>query len=78
MPFIVTQEFGWTPFNTHHTGIDLAYLSGCGGPIYAAGDGYVLADGRPNAKYGDYAIGVLIGHSQRLATLYWHMSREVV
>jgi murein DD-endopeptidase MepM/ murein hydrolase activator NlpD len=76
--FIITQEFGATPFNSFHTGLDMAYVSGCGGPVYAAGDGIVLADGRPNAKYGDYAIGVFIGHSQRLATQYWHLSREVV
>ena len=76
--FMITQEFGWTPFNTHHSGLDMSYLDRCGGPIYAAGDGIVLADGRPNAKYGDLAIGVVIGHSQRLATLYWHLSREVV
>jgi murein DD-endopeptidase MepM/ murein hydrolase activator NlpD len=76
--FIVTQEFGRTPFNTFHTGLDMAYVDRCGGPIYAAGDGIVLADGRPNSKYGDWAIGVIIGHSQRLATLYWHLSREIV
>ena len=76
--FMVTQEFGSTPFNSFHSGLDIAYLGGCDKPIYAAGDGIVLADGRPNAKYGDYAIGVMIGHSQRLATLYWHLSREVV
>jgi murein DD-endopeptidase MepM/ murein hydrolase activator NlpD len=76
--FMVTQEFGRTPFSTHHTGLDMAYLLRCGGPIYAAGDGIVLADGRPNAKYGDSAIGVVIGHSQHLATLYWHLSREIV
>jgi murein DD-endopeptidase MepM/ murein hydrolase activator NlpD len=76
--FIITQEFGRTPFNTFHTGLDMAYVNRCGGPIYAAGDGIVLADGRPNSKYGDWAIGVIIGHSQRLATLYWHLSREIV
>jgi murein DD-endopeptidase MepM/ murein hydrolase activator NlpD len=76
--FIVTQEFGKTPFNPHHTGLDMAYTSGCGGPIYAAGDGIVVEDGRPNAKYGDYAIGVVVAHSQRLATQYWHLAREVV
>jgi murein DD-endopeptidase MepM/ murein hydrolase activator NlpD len=76
--FIVTQEFGRTPFNSFHTGLDMAYVDRCGGPIYAAGDGIVLADGRPNSKYGDWAIGVIIGHSQRLATLYWHLSREIV
>jgi murein DD-endopeptidase MepM/ murein hydrolase activator NlpD len=77
-PFIVTQEFGRTPFNSYHTGLDMAYLSGCGGPIYAAGDGIVVEDGRPNAKYGDYAVGVVVAHSQRLATQYWHLAREVV
>ena len=76
--FYVTQEFGWTNFDHHHTGIDMAYHTGCGGPIYAAGDGVVLADNRPNVAYGDTAIGVVIGHSQRLQTWYWHLSREIV
>ena len=77
-PFMVTQEFGPTIYNTFHTGLDMAYVNRCGGAIYAAGDGIVIADGRPNSKYGDFAIGVMIGHSQRLATLYWHLSREIV
>jgi Membrane proteins related to metalloendopeptidases len=77
--FVVTQEFGHTSFEQFHTGIDMAYLSPhCGGPIYATADGTVLADGRPNAAYGDTAIGVIIGHSQRLQSWYWHMSREIV
>jgi len=76
--FMITQEFGPTAFNTFHSGLDMAYIDRCGDPIYAGGDGIVLADGRPNSKYGDWAIGVIIGHSQRLATLYWHLSREIV
>jgi murein DD-endopeptidase MepM/ murein hydrolase activator NlpD len=76
--FYVTQEFGWTNFDHHHTGLDMAYRNGCGGPIYAAGDGLVMADGRPNLAYDDTAIGVVIGHSQRLQTWYWHLSREIV
>lgn len=77
--FVITQEFGRTSFNPRHTGIDMAYHTPrCGGPIYAAADGTVLADGRPNSGYGDTAIGVIIGHSQRLQTWYWHMSSEVV
>jgi murein DD-endopeptidase MepM/ murein hydrolase activator NlpD len=77
--FLVTQEFGSTPFNHNHTGIDLSYHTPrCGGPIYAAGDGVVLADARPNIRYGDTAIGVVVGHSQRLQTWYWHLSREIV
>ena len=76
--FYVTQEFGWTNFDHNHTGMDMAYRNGCGGPIYAAGSGVVLADERPNVNYGDTAIGVVIGHSQRLQTWYWHLSREIV
>lgn len=72
--FLVTQEFGST-----HTAIDVAYYKPrCGGPIYATGDGVVLEDGRPLAQYGDTAIGVVIGHSQRLQTYYWHLSNEIV
>jgi murein DD-endopeptidase MepM/ murein hydrolase activator NlpD len=77
--FMVTQEFGRTSFSAYHEGLDMAYVSPhCGGPIYAAADGVVMADGHPNAKYGDTAIGVIIGHSQRLQSWYWHLSREVV
>ena len=72
--FLVTQEFGST-----HTAIDIAYYTPrCGGPIYAAGDGVVLEDGRPLAQYGDTAIGVVIGHSKRLQSYYWHLSNEIV
>jgi murein DD-endopeptidase MepM/ murein hydrolase activator NlpD len=77
--FIITQEFGRTQYETFHTGLDMAYLTPrCGGLIYAAGDGVVLEDGRPLAQWGDSAIGVVIGHSQRLATYYWHLSGEIV
>jgi len=77
--FVVTQEFGPTSFEKFHTGIDIAYVTPrCGGLIYAVADGTVLADGRPNAAYGDTAIGVVLGHSQRLQSWYWHLSREVV
>ena len=77
--FFVTQEFGGTLYDDHHTGIDMAYRSPrCGGPVYAAGDGRVLADGRPNMDYGDTAVGVIIGHSQALQTWYWHLASEVV
>jgi murein DD-endopeptidase MepM/ murein hydrolase activator NlpD len=77
--FVVTQEFGPTIYETFHTGLDIAYYRPiCGGKIYAAGDGVVLADGRPKAEWGDTAIGVIIGHSQRLQTWYWHMASEIV
>jgi murein DD-endopeptidase MepM/ murein hydrolase activator NlpD len=78
--WLVTQEFGDTSFDHEHTGIDLAYRgeAACAGPIYAAADGTVLADGQPNTAYGDEAVGVIIGHSQRLQSWYWHLSSEVV
>lgn len=76
---MVTQEFGPTIYETFHTGIDIAYYHPvCGGKIYAAADGVVLADGRPKAEWGDTAIGVIIGHSQRLQTWYWHLASEIV
>ena len=77
--FVVTQEFGPTVYETFHTGLDIAYYHPvCGGKIYAAADGVVLADGRPKAEWGDTAIGVIIGHSQRLQTWYWHLASEIV
>lgn len=77
--FVITQEFGRTSFDDNHTGIDMAYHDRpCSGPIYAAADGVVLADGRPNLAYGDKAVGVVIGHSQKLQTWYWHLSSEIV
>jgi murein DD-endopeptidase MepM/ murein hydrolase activator NlpD len=77
--FVVTQEFGPTIYETFHTGLDMAYYQPiCGGRIYAAADGVVLADGRPKAEWGDTAIGVIIGHSQRLQTWYWHLASEIV
>jgi len=77
--FVVTQEFGPTIYESFHAGIDIAYYHPvCGGKIYAAADGVVLADGRPKAEWGDTAIGVIIGHSQRLQTWYWHLASEIV
>lgn len=77
--FVVTQEFGPTIYESFHAGLDMAYYRPiCGGKIYAAADGVVLADGRPKAEWGDTAIGVIIGHSQRLQTWYWHLSAEIV
>jgi murein DD-endopeptidase MepM/ murein hydrolase activator NlpD len=77
--FVVTQEFGPTIYETFHTGLDMAYYHPvCGGKIYAAADGVVLADGRPKAEWGDTAIGVIIGHSQHLQTWYWHLASEIV
>jgi murein DD-endopeptidase MepM/ murein hydrolase activator NlpD len=77
--FLVTQEFGPTQYNSFHEGIDLAYRSPkCGGPVYAAGDGVVMADGRPNADRGDTAVGVVVGHSRALQTWYWHLASESV
>ncbi len=89
--FVVTQEFGPTrvgvepPANVggtyyphYHSGIDISNLGGCGAPIYAAADGTVLRDGRPNLAYGDTAVGVIIGDSQSLQTWYWHLAAEIV
>jgi murein DD-endopeptidase MepM/ murein hydrolase activator NlpD len=77
--WVVTQEFGPTVYESFHAGIDMAYYRPiCGGRVYAAADGTVLADGRPKAEWGDTAIGVIVGHSQRLQTWYWHLASEIV
>lgn len=59
-----------------HNGIDIAPTSGIGTPIYAAGDGKVIAKGDD----GRYAYGrwVAIDHKNGLVTLYGHLSRVAV
>jgi murein DD-endopeptidase MepM/ murein hydrolase activator NlpD len=52
------------------------FRASIGTPIYAAGDGQVFAVGNNgNVQYGKY---VVIKHENNLATLYGHLSRQVV
>jgi len=76
----VTQEYGQTAFarwaykTGFHNGMD--FRATIGTPVLAAEDGEVMAVGdNGNVQYGKY---ILIKHSNNLATLYGHLSRQIV
>ncbi len=76
----VTQEYGATAFarwaykTKFHNGFD--FKASIGTPILAAEDGEVMAVGNNGqVQYGRY---ILIKHQNNLATLYAHLSREIV
>ena len=63
-----------TPFQSFHTGIDLANISGT--PIYAAADGDVsTVASMGDDGYGNY---IVIGHNARFASLYGHLQSFAV
>jgi murein DD-endopeptidase MepM/ murein hydrolase activator NlpD len=84
MQGVLTQGYGNTGFTalgySFHNGIDIAAPAGT--PIYAAGDGVVVATGHTTASGADGAYGnwVAIKHDQGkfanspIITLYGHMS----
>jgi len=76
----VTQEYGYTDsakllYKTKfHNGID--FKASLGTPILAAEDGEVMAVGdNGRVQYGKF---ILIKHNNNLATLYAHLSRQIV
>ena len=78
-PF-VTQEYGATAFaqraysTKFHNGMD--FRAPIGSPIYAAEDGEVFAIGNNGrVQYGKF---IVIKHDNNLATLYGHLSRQIV
>lgn len=77
---VITQEYGATSFaaraykTAFHNGID--FSARIGTPIFAADDGQVIAAGNNGRiQYGRF---VLIKHGNNLATLYAHLSRQLV
>ncbi len=77
---IITQTYGSNSFAERayktgfHSGID--FKAPIGTPIIAAGDGIVMAVGNNGrVQYGRY---VLIKHDNNLATLYAHLSSQIV
>jgi len=56
-----------------HTGMDFSAKSGT--PIYATGDGKILAVKKSRKGYGNH---VIIDHSYGYKTLYAHMKRSIV
>ncbi len=86
--FRITQEWGPTTFwleppytykgtwyRNFHGGIDLA--NGCGTAIKAAGNGVIVATGRPIWPW-DSAYGVVIDHGGGVMTWYWHLQSRVI
>jgi murein DD-endopeptidase MepM/ murein hydrolase activator NlpD len=73
----ITQLFGPSsydfepPYGSYphfHTGIDLADAQGS--PVYAAGDGIVVAVDQSDVGYGNH---IIIAHDQHTLTLYGHL-----
>jgi len=74
----ITQLFGPSSFDFEppyqgyphfHTGIDLA--APMGSPVYAAGDGVVVAATQSDVGYGNH---IIIAHDGHTLTLYGHLS----
>lgn len=83
----VTQEYGATKFaqlaykTKFHNGID--FRAPLGTPILAAADGKVLAvdnNDRGTSRWNKYQYGkyIVIEHENNLATLYAHLSKQLV
>lgn len=78
----ITQNYGEKSYlyrGKPHNGMDLA--ASIGTPIFAAADGVVMAaDNNDQGTFRRYQYGkyVLLKHANGLATLYGHMSRQVV
>ena len=79
----MTQGYGNTGFTAlgynYHNGIDLAAAANT--PIYAAGDGTIIASGTGGGAYGNWVAikhdtGKFVAHP--IITLYGHMSSFVV
>jgi len=78
----VTQPFGpsaydfeppYASYPHFHTGLDLA--DSMGTPVYAAGDGVVVAATPSDVGYGNH---VIIAHDQHTLTLYGHLQTMMV
>jgi murein DD-endopeptidase MepM/ murein hydrolase activator NlpD len=78
----ITQPFGpssydfeppYASYPHFHTGVDLA--DSMGTPIYAAGDGVVVAATQSDVGYGNH---VIIAHDQHTLTLYGHLQSMTV
>lgn len=78
----ITQHFGEVSYlyrGKPHNGLDIG--APIGTPVFAADDGVVLAvDNNDKSSWAKYQYGkhVLVQHPSGLATLYAHLSRQVV
>lgn len=78
----ITQHFGERSYlyrNKPHNGLDLG--ASVGTPVFAADDGVVVGvDNNDVSRWRKYQYGkyIMIKHTNNLATLYAHLSRQVV
>ena len=78
----ITQHFGERSYlyrNKPHNGLDIGVPVGM--PVFAADDGIVIiADNNDQSRWAKYQYGkyILIRHNNNLATLYAHLSRQLV
>lgn len=78
----ITQHFGERSYlyrDKPHNGLDLG--ASVGAPVFAADDGTVIGvDNNDVSRWRKYQYGryVMIKHANNLATLYAHLSRQVV
>jgi murein DD-endopeptidase MepM/ murein hydrolase activator NlpD len=72
--YISCRFGGRTPYQSFHTGLDIA-TGGTGAPIVAALDGVVIQAGYsvPGNRRSGYGMMVIIAHGDGLSTLYAHM-----
>ena len=78
----ITQHFGEKSYlyrNKPHNGLDLGVSIGT--PVFAADDGMIIGvDNNDRSTWQKYQYGryIMIKHANDLATLYAHLSRQVV
>lgn len=78
----ITQHFGEKSYlyrNKPHNGLDLGVSIGT--PVFAADDGMIIgADNNDRSTWQKYQYGryIMIKHANDLATLYAHLSRQIV
>jgi len=80
----LTQDYGATKFAQYgyrgkwHNGVDIG--ASIGTPVFAAEDGVIAAVGNQDTycNRGAYGRYIVIGHNNNLATLYAHLSRQIV
>ncbi len=81
-PGRITQHYGERSYlykGKPHNGLDIGIPIGT--PVYAAADGVVMAvDNNDRSRWSKYQYGkyVLVRHTNDLATLYAHLSKQLV
>ena len=79
---IITQHFGEVSYlyrGKPHNGLDIGVPLGT--PVFAVDDGVVIAvDNNDKSRWNKYQYGkyILIRHKNDIATLYAHLSQQVV